>query len=1183
MLPSLRLLLLVILAALAPSILLADEPFIPRRQATIPGPALSPADAAAKMTVPPGFTVEVVAAEPDLINPVAMAFDDQGRIWVTESLEYPRHAPGPGRDRIKVLEDTDHDGRVDKTTIFADGLNIPSGIAVGFGGVWVANAPDLLFYEDTDGDLKADKKHVVVTGFGRADTHELPNSLTWGPDGALYGLNGVFNPSHITQHGKTFDFTCAMFRIDPRTEEFSLFCEGTSNPWGIAFDPEGSAFISACVIDHLWHLTETGYYHRQGGPYPPHTWKIGSIVQHKHQMAAYCGIEYFDSDAYPAEYRDRLYMGNIHGNCINVDEVTRDGSTYFGKPHPDFVTSNDVWHMPVDQKIGPDGCLYVLDWYDRFHCYQDAMAHPAQVDRLKGRLYRIRYEETPRAAPFNLAKETDTQLIERLSSGNRFYRDRAQRLLSERSEPATMAQLAKLAQDESAPRKTRLHAVWAIAGGKEPSEEFVSSLLSDQDPTFRAWGVRIAGNQGTVSPQLAAKIVAMTADNSPDVLLQIAIAAGKIEQAPSIPTLAAVLVSAGDDKLIPHIVWQNLYPRLETESGQFFALLEDPRFASDPQVAALLPRIIDRILAAPNVETDSIVKLVKLVAETPALRSALSNSLATLAARVQSGEISGDRLREMRSLLEPVIQPTLAAGEKNPAYFDAALLAVTWKNADAQLAIRSVYQDPAALAAKRSAALAALVAFGDEQIVPAVRAVLVDRQKASRLLQADSIAALGRLDQPQVAEMLLSTYPQLAPDLQPKVLELLTQRVAWSKQLLNAVAAENISKDALNINQVRKLQESPDRDMVAAAVQLWGQVRTQRNPERELVIADMRRLVHGRDGDPHAGAVAFQKLCGQCHKIYGKGQEVGPDITTNGRGSFEQLLSSVFDPSLVIGPDYQGRMVLTADGRTLTGLMVEDNEQRVVLKLQGGKLETIPREDVDAIRISKLSLMPEGVEKQLSEQELIDLFAYLSLTRPPGDPQAEYIPGAERIDVDRLHLPATLVNQLATADLSSNTTEIGKGARGAATDLVYLPAKNAYLRPSQWHEVGVGGGADLGVVSATAPIFYQAEWSSPIAINLITLSGVYPNQPQPQTAWKIEVRSGNQWRLLDHGVGGWYDNGRYVWGAPGSAETTIDGFRVSLYSPDEKTPIRSVHFRGEPGVSWFVGSAPADVRIVKEK
>src|SRR5262245_10690505 len=180
---------------------------LPHGQDHMPGPALSPAEALQKMKVPPGFHVELVASEPDLVNPVAMTFDERGRIWVTESLEYPRKSPGPGRDRVKVLEDTDRDGKADKFTIFAEGLNIPSGIAVGHGGVWVANSPDIRFLRDTDGDGEADTREVVVTGFGRADTHELPNSLTWGPDGWLYGWNGVFNPSVIHYRGNTHAFT----------------------------------------------------------------------------------------------------------------------------------------------------------------------------------------------------------------------------------------------------------------------------------------------------------------------------------------------------------------------------------------------------------------------------------------------------------------------------------------------------------------------------------------------------------------------------------------------------------------------------------------------------------------------------------------------------------------------------------------------------------------------------------------------------------------------------------------------------------------------------------------------------------------------------------------------------------------------------------------------------------------
>ena len=335
--------------ALALLLPLAQKEPIPHAQDRPPGPALSPAAALAKFQVPPGFKVELFAAEPNVVNPVAMTFDARGRVWITESLEYPRRPAGPGRDRIRILEDTDGDGVADKFTTFAEGLNIPSGIVLGNGGVYVANSPDFMFLQDVDGDDRADKREVLFTGFGRDDTHELPSALIWGPDGWLYGLNGVFNYSRVVHQGKDHRFSCAVWRYHPATKAFELFAEGTSNPWGLDYDRHGAFFLSACVIDHLWHITESGYYHRQGGAYPPFNWKIESIVKHKHQKAAYCGICFYDAEAFPLEYRQTLMMGNIHGNCVNNDALRRHGASYFGTPKPDILGTDDP-----EAAIGPD-------------------------------------------------------------------------------------------------------------------------------------------------------------------------------------------------------------------------------------------------------------------------------------------------------------------------------------------------------------------------------------------------------------------------------------------------------------------------------------------------------------------------------------------------------------------------------------------------------------------------------------------------------------------------------------------------------------------------------------------------------------------------------------------------------------------------------------------------------------
>ncbi|WDI40172.1 PVC-type heme-binding CxxCH protein [Bremerella sp. P1] len=1158
-----------------------DDNFVPRRQQGIPGPPLSPEEAIAKMTVPSGFSVEVVASEPDIVNPVAMTFDEKGRIWVTESFEYPRSEPGPGRDRIKVLEDSDQDGKIDKVTIFAEGLNIPSGIAVGHGGVWVANAPDILFMQDTDGDLKADKTEVVVSGFGRTDTHELPNSLTWGPDGYLYGLNGVFNYCHVKHRGQDFVFTCAMFRIDPRTREFELFCEGTSNPWGIAFDPNGQAFVSACVIDHLWHLTESGYYHRQGGPYPPHTWKIESIVNHKHQMAAYCGIEYFDSDAYPEEYRDCLYMGNIHGGCLNVDVLERDGSTYFAKPRPDFMTANDVWHMPVDQKTGPDGCLYVLDWYDRYHCYQDARARPADVDRLKGRLYRVRYENTPRAKPFDLKQETDDELIARLASPNRFYRELAQRVLSERASQKAIPKLESIVLDETVTQKTRLHALWSLIGARQLSDNFSLKLLAHSNPQLRSWAVRYQGTVASDNAEIAQRIRELAHDESPDVRLQVATLAPQVDYLPTVPTLLEVLHHSQGDKLIPHIVWQNLHPRLEQETPKYLSLMQKAPFAQSEAALSLLPRAAGRILGTQGLSVEHVATLVKLLASQDGQEKQLAACLGRIAAQTQSRELTGERLAQLKSELAESLSEVIASGSKHPGYYDAANLALAWSDPNAINIVPQVFMSTNEPAGRRVAALDAMLSAGHPQAIALVtkyfEAPSKDQDEVGRIIQT-----LGKSDSDVIAKLLLERLDALSSENRPKAVEVLLQRPAWTLLLLSQIENGSIPKDTMSVNQLQRLVSTSHPEVNQQIASIYGTIKTGRDPSRTFIVAQMRRLVTSRDGDPHRGIEVYNKLCGQCHKLHGKGQEVGPEITVNGRGNLEQLLSNVFDPSLVIGKDYQAVTVLTTEGRVLSGLLVEDSPSRVVLKMQGGKLETIARDDVDDMKTSDTSLMPEGIEKQLSPKEILDLFAYLTLTKPPEDPNAELISGAGTVDPGEIVLPSNAHNLLVDAKISTNVPEFEAGKRGEARDPIFNPKTDKFVRDSQWHEIGVGSGGELGVLSEEQAVTWTATWDKPVSINFLTLSGTYPNQPQPDTAWAVEAKVDGTWQTLERGQGGWYNKGRFVWGWPGAVSVPVEALRVKVFSPDEKTPIRSIHFRGEQGFSWFAGNLLPETSVVRQ-
>jgi len=994
----------------------AQEERIPHAQDKPPGPALSPAEAIAKMVVPEGFSVELVASEPDIVNPVSMTIDERGRFWITESFEYPRREAGPGKDRVKILEDTDGDGKADRFSVFMEGLNIPSGIAVGHGGVWIANSPDVLFVQDTDGDGKADTSEVVVTGFGRDDTHELPNSLTWGPDGWLYGLNGVFNPAHVTYGPKNpnfkegqspWHFTCAMFRIHPKTREFQVFCEGTSNPWGIAFNDEGDAFISACVIDHLWHLTETGYYHRQGGPYPPFTWKIESIVGHKHQKAAYCGIHWYDSDAYPEQYRKKLYMGNIHGSCINSDAIVRNFSTYQASPRPDLLSANDAWFMPVVQKTGPDGCLYILDWYDRYHCYQDANRDPGGIDRLKGRLYRLRYKDTSYATPFDHASENDTQLIALLASKNGYQRDMAQRLLSERlsfkaSETMELRRELEALVMSSAPVEQKLSALGVLLISNELEEFFHRTILASDDVVLKSWAVRAAGEQSFISEDVALLVQKLRDDPSPQVRLQVAIAATKQAAIPKIPTLVAVLAQAGKDPLVPRIVWQNLHPLLETQTAVFVAEVQKPGESQQPGVYAqpvldLLPRAADRILSTPKPDTSAVAQLVSVLLATEATEESADRCLQLLTARIRSGEVAGESLRNIHEQLRSSLIAAMAHDPARPSTLSAIELAVSLQQprgiTQAQQFASRTRDDGVQLRLAN-----AFITARNERGLAMAEDVL--SSSSSPDVRRRAVQTIGRIGSSRATELLLQQLPELPADVQPAVVEALTDREDSAIKLLSLVRDAKIPASLINANQANKMLSLKSKLLADLVTKHWGVVRTERDPARIELISRMRNELRTSEGDPIAGRVVFKKVCGQCHKMYGEGAEVGPDITRNGRASFEQLLSNVFDPSLVIGVSYQGLTVVTKEGRVVSGLPVEDSPQRVVLKVQGDKQEIIARTDIDEVVPSKLSLMPEGLEKQIQPQEMRDLFAYITLDKPPEDAEARLLIGSRIVPGD---------------------------------------------------------------------------------------------------------------------------------------------------------------------------------------
>ncbi|MDB4789386.1 FG-GAP-like repeat-containing protein, partial [Verrucomicrobiales bacterium] len=388
----------------------------------------SPPDkAAGAMTLPKGFSASLLASEPQLTQPITFCFDARGRIWVAEAHNYPFPArtDEDGKDRIVIFEDADGNGTYETHKVFAEGLSLISGMEVGFGGVWVGAAPYLMFIPDRDGDDIPDSEpKVLLDGWGVEDTHETLNSFSWGPDGWLYGLHGVFTYSHVGKPGTPKEdrplLTCGVWRYHPTHHEFEIFSNGTSNPWGLDFDEYGQAFISACVIPHLWHMIQGAYYERQGGQ---HTRKhlydlLGTTAKHRHFSGnvaehahwghtpradimsnevsarggghAHCGLTIYRGDNFPDRYRDALLMFNLHGHRINWDHVQRKGAGYEGNRRPDFLFANDHWFIGTHLDYGPDGALYFTDWQDDTTCHRQS---DLEWDRSNGRLFRVHYGE----------------------------------------------------------------------------------------------------------------------------------------------------------------------------------------------------------------------------------------------------------------------------------------------------------------------------------------------------------------------------------------------------------------------------------------------------------------------------------------------------------------------------------------------------------------------------------------------------------------------------------------------------------------------------------------------------------------------------------------------------------------------------------------------------------------------
>lgn len=978
--------------------------------------------AAAAMQVPPGFRVQVGAAEPDVQQPVAMALDDRGRVWIAEAYEYPRRAAAEGRDRILVFEDTNGDGTLDKRTVFAEKLNLVSGLEVGFGGVWVGAAPQLLFIPDRDRDDVPDgPPEVLLDGWGFQDTHETLNAFIWGPDGWLYGCHGVFTHSEVGKPGtpkeRRTKLNAGIWRYHPTRHQFEVFAEGTSNPWGVDFDDHGQAFATACVIPHLFHVIQGARYERQAGNhFNPHTYAdIKTIADHRHYTGnqwnnndrrssdslggghAHAGAMIYLGDAWPRQFRHQLFMNNIHGNRVNVDVLKRDGSGFIGSHGEDFLLTRDQWSQMLYLTYGPDGNVWVIDWYDATQCHRN---EPEIPDRTNGRIYRVVYDApaatggaaavAATAGKVDVATAADGQLVGWQSHANDWYVRHARRVLQERAasgklDAGTPAALAKLTL-ESPETRIRLRALWALHAVGGLTEDLALQLLASDRSEVRAWTLQLAAEEvddamdpapATApaakkaslrqSPALQKRLAELASqDESPQVRLYVASALQRLPAASRWDALAGLASHAADaqDHNLPLMIWYAAEPLADVDADRALAWA----VVAGSKIPLLQDYMIRRIGSGDANKSLALLAKGLAAATSPQQQlSFLGGINAALAGRPKVEAPAG-----WQELFGKLTQSS-----HDEVRLQTLVLGATFGTADAAPKLRGLVADAKQPLAARQQALAALLKVKDSALAPLLRQQLADAG-----LRRDALRGLAAFDDAETPRAILTVYGELPLADQRDALATLSSRVSFATALLEAVEKKQIPAGHLTAELVRQLVNLKDENLAKQIERTWGTVR-ESTADRAALIAHYKRLVTEpvspglalRPLDVELGRAVFVKTCQQCHTLFGKGGKVGPDLTGSNRANLDYLLSNVLDPSAVMAKEYQPTIVV-ANGRVLTGIVRATTADAITLQT-ANETVIVPRGDIDEMKPSEKSMMPDDLLKHLQPHEVRALVAYL--------------------------------------------------------------------------------------------------------------------------------------------------------------------------------------------------------------
>ena len=960
-------------------------------------PRPTPAESLAACKVGDGLALDIVAAEPMVRQPLNMHFDERGRLWVVQYLQYPFPAglkilkydeylravfdkvPSPppnhfkGADRITILESSKGDGVYDKAHDFVSDLNIARSVVTGRGGVWILNPPYLLFYPDKNRDDVPDgPPRVVLSGFGLEDTHSGANSLEWGPDGWLYGAHGSTCTADI--RGIKF-LGQAIWRYNPQTDEFEVFAEGGGNTFSLDFDREGRVFSGTNGSPRGLHYPQGGAFVKNWGKHGPlmNPYSFGWFehMAHKGETRRFSqSMVIYEGGAIPSlEGRFIASMALI--NRVISTALYRDTSTFRTEDGPVIVDSSNNWFRPVDTKVGPDGALFIADWSDSRLSHLD----PRDTwDKDSGRIWRMRAAGTEtKLESFDFAKMSGDELIARLAHPNKWHRQTALRVLWDRRDPSLVPKLRELVEKERG--QLALEAFWAVNACGGFDENYALKTLKHLHPMVRYWTVRLLGDaKRMTAPTREALVLLANTEADVEVRTQLASTARRLPAADALPIIHELLRRSEDarDKYQPLLVWWALESKCGADREAVLKMLawrgaapdDHGLWASPIFQQTIASRLGQRFTAERTKSGLEICARLLALAPTIEDRVKLAEGMDAGLQGNESGKIP-TALREAFRALWKEAESQTGLVRLGVRLGDAAALDVAMERV----------HDPKTKGSERTGLIDLLAERREEKAVPVLLELL--RSEKADSMQLALANALQRFGDEQIARTFLDLTPAMTAKPRAAAVAAMCSRASWARQLLAAVDAGGVKKEQLTSANLLTIQGLHDAACDALLAKHWSTLK-QSSAAKEARIAQVRKLLSAGKGDAEAGHAIFKTTCAICHTLGREGGKIGPDLTGYERDNLDFMLPAIVDPSLAIREEFTAFTVETRDGQTLMGFLDEQTPQSVTIRDLNGQKLVLSRMDLKSLTASPVSLMPEGLLDAMSDQQVRDLFGYLT-------------------------------------------------------------------------------------------------------------------------------------------------------------------------------------------------------------